>query len=209
MFVVFVLLQYVIFNSHTSSESDREANFLCLSNKLCNIKICSIKYWYNMINICLYILIYPLYYKDFWNRLFYIHLYTFIFTPDQLVAVMRFWRVSSSTGTAAFWNHVDFCCSLFSVLSGFIAFWILCLAPHSGYILNIVTKSIVIQYKIYLSEIYYRINLKRKTMAAPGQGEDSDDGMDEFMEKFKKEKYKNAFNESNWEEVRTVTLVKI
>lgn len=45
-------------------------------------------------------------------------------------------------------------------------------------------------------------------MAAPGQGEDSDDAMDEFMEKFKKQKYKNALNESNWEEVRTVTLVK-
>lgn len=44
-------------------------------------------------------------------------------------------------------------------------------------------------------------------MAAPGQGEDSDDGMDEFMEKFKKQKYKNAFDESNWEEVRTVTSV--
>lgn len=39
-------------------------------------------------------------------------------------------------------------------------------------------------------------------MAAPAQGEDSDDGMDEFMEKFKAQKYKNAFNESNWEEVR-------
>ncbi|XP_077054828.1 tetratricopeptide repeat protein 4 [Siphateles boraxobius] len=37
-------------------------------------------------------------------------------------------------------------------------------------------------------------------MAAPAQGEDSDDGMDEFMEKFKAQKYKNAFNESNWEE---------
>ncbi|KAG1941014.1 tetratricopeptide repeat protein [Pimephales promelas] len=37
-------------------------------------------------------------------------------------------------------------------------------------------------------------------MAAPAQGEDSDDGMDEFMEKFKTQKYKNAFNESNWEE---------
>lgn len=33
------------------------------------------------------------------------------------------------------------------------------------------------------------------------QGEESDDdGMDEFMEKFKKEKYKNAFNENSWEE---------
>lgn len=37
-------------------------------------------------------------------------------------------------------------------------------------------------------------------MAAPTQGEDSDDGMDEFMEKFKTQKYHNAFNESNWEE---------
>ncbi|RXN35586.1 tetratricopeptide repeat 4 [Labeo rohita] len=37
-------------------------------------------------------------------------------------------------------------------------------------------------------------------MAAPAQGEDSDDAMDEFMEKFKTQKYKNAFNESNWEE---------
>lgn len=45
-------------------------------------------------------------------------------------------------------------------------------------------------------------------MAAPGHGEDSDDAMDEFMEKFKKEKYKNAFNESNWEEVRTFMIVK-
>lgn len=45
-------------------------------------------------------------------------------------------------------------------------------------------------------------------MAAPAQGEDSDDAMDEFMEKFKTQKYKNAFNESNWEEVSTVILVK-
>lgn len=30
--------------------------------------------------------------------------------------------------------------------------------------------------------------------------DDSDDGMDEFMEKFKTQKYKNAFNEGNWEE---------
>jgi len=44
-------------------------------------------------------------------------------------------------------------------------------------------------------------------MAAPAQGEDSDDGMDEFMEKFKTQKYKNAFNESNWEEVRKNCLV--
>lgn len=44
-------------------------------------------------------------------------------------------------------------------------------------------------------------------MAALAQDEDSDDTMDEFMEKFKTQKYKNAFNESNWEEVRTVTLV--
>ncbi|KAL6458155.1 hypothetical protein MHYP_G00333850 [Metynnis hypsauchen] len=32
------------------------------------------------------------------------------------------------------------------------------------------------------------------------QADDSDDGMDEFMEKFKTQKYKNAFTESNWEE---------
>uniref|UniRef100_A0A8C1C9H0 Tetratricopeptide repeat domain 4 n=1 Tax=Cyprinus carpio carpio TaxID=630221 RepID=A0A8C1C9H0_CYPCA len=37
-------------------------------------------------------------------------------------------------------------------------------------------------------------------MAALAQDEDSDDTMDEFMEKFKTQKYKNAFNESNWEE---------
>ncbi|XP_016369113.1 tetratricopeptide repeat protein 4-like [Sinocyclocheilus rhinocerous] len=37
-------------------------------------------------------------------------------------------------------------------------------------------------------------------MAALAQGEDSDDNMDEFMEKFKTQKYKNAFSESNWEE---------
>ncbi|XP_051563159.1 tetratricopeptide repeat protein 4 [Myxocyprinus asiaticus] len=37
-------------------------------------------------------------------------------------------------------------------------------------------------------------------MATPAHGEDSDDGMDEFMEKFKTQKYKNAFSESNWEE---------
>lgn len=33
------------------------------------------------------------------------------------------------------------------------------------------------------------------------QGDDSDDGMDDFMEKFKKEKYSNAFSEKNWEQV--------
>lgn len=38
-------------------------------------------------------------------------------------------------------------------------------------------------------------------MASLGKpGEDSDDGMDEFMDKFKTQKYKNAFNEKNWEE---------
>uniref|UniRef100_A0A667YI62 Tetratricopeptide repeat domain 4 n=1 Tax=Myripristis murdjan TaxID=586833 RepID=A0A667YI62_9TELE len=30
--------------------------------------------------------------------------------------------------------------------------------------------------------------------------DDSDDGMDEFIDKFRTHKYKNAFNESNWEE---------
>lgn len=40
-------------------------------------------------------------------------------------------------------------------------------------------------------------------MASLGQqgGDDSDDGMDAFMEKFKTHKYENAFNESTWEEV--------
>ncbi|XP_072539110.1 tetratricopeptide repeat protein 4 [Salminus brasiliensis] len=32
------------------------------------------------------------------------------------------------------------------------------------------------------------------------QSDDSDDGMDAFMDKFRTQKYKNAFNESNWEE---------
>lgn len=45
-------------------------------------------------------------------------------------------------------------------------------------------------------------------MAAPAQGEDSDDTMDEFMEKFQTQKYTNAFNESSWEQVRTVTFEK-
>lgn len=37
-------------------------------------------------------------------------------------------------------------------------------------------------------------------MAAPQAQHDSDDGMDEFMDKFKTERYKNAFSEKNWEE---------
>lgn len=37
-------------------------------------------------------------------------------------------------------------------------------------------------------------------MASSGVQEDSDDGMDEFMDKFKTERYKNAFTENNWEE---------
>lgn len=37
-------------------------------------------------------------------------------------------------------------------------------------------------------------------MASSEAQYDSDDGMDEFMDKFKSERYKNAFNESNWEE---------
>lgn len=39
-------------------------------------------------------------------------------------------------------------------------------------------------------------------MASQAHEEESDDGMDEFMEKFKTCKYQNAFSESNWEEVR-------
>ncbi|XP_027003115.2 tetratricopeptide repeat protein 4 [Tachysurus fulvidraco] len=37
-------------------------------------------------------------------------------------------------------------------------------------------------------------------MASQVREEDSDDGMDEFMDKFKAHKYKNAFSENNWEE---------
>lgn len=39
-------------------------------------------------------------------------------------------------------------------------------------------------------------------MASTGLQHDSEDDMDEFMDKFKTMKYKNAFNEDNWEEVR-------
>lgn len=39
-------------------------------------------------------------------------------------------------------------------------------------------------------------------MASQARDEESDDGMDEFMEKFKTHKYQNAFSENNWEEVR-------
>ncbi|XP_029285665.1 LOW QUALITY PROTEIN: tetratricopeptide repeat protein 4 [Cottoperca gobio] len=37
-------------------------------------------------------------------------------------------------------------------------------------------------------------------MAFPQVQDDSDDGMDEFMDKFKTNSYKNAFSENNWEE---------
>ncbi|TRY58421.1 hypothetical protein DNTS_002049 [Danionella cerebrum] len=37
-------------------------------------------------------------------------------------------------------------------------------------------------------------------MATLTQGDDSDDAMDEFMDNFQKQKYKNAFSENNWEE---------
>ncbi|XP_029905858.1 tetratricopeptide repeat protein 4 [Myripristis murdjan] len=37
-------------------------------------------------------------------------------------------------------------------------------------------------------------------MASSALQDDSDDGMDEFIDKFRTHKYKNAFNESNWEE---------
>ncbi|KAF5903177.1 tetratricopeptide repeat protein 4, partial [Clarias magur] len=37
-------------------------------------------------------------------------------------------------------------------------------------------------------------------MTSQARDEESDDGMDEFMEKFKTHKYQNAFSESNWEE---------
>lgn len=38
-------------------------------------------------------------------------------------------------------------------------------------------------------------------MASSAVQDDSDDGMDEFMDKFKTERYRNAFSEDNWEEV--------
>lgn len=44
-------------------------------------------------------------------------------------------------------------------------------------------------------------------MASTGLQHDSDDDMDDFMEKFKTMKYKNAFNEDNWEEVRNERLL--
>lgn len=37
---------------------------------------------------------------------------------------------------------------------------------------------------------------------------DSDDGMDEFMDKFKNERYKNAFSEDKWEEVSQTSRYK-
>ena len=39
-------------------------------------------------------------------------------------------------------------------------------------------------------------------MTSKGAQSDSDDGMDEFMDKFKTQRYRNAFTENNWEEVR-------
>lgn len=38
-------------------------------------------------------------------------------------------------------------------------------------------------------------------MASSTEQHDSDDGMDEFMDKFKTQRYKNAFSENSWEEV--------
>lgn len=39
-------------------------------------------------------------------------------------------------------------------------------------------------------------------MASTDVQDDSDDGMDAFMDKFKSQRYKNAFTDDNWEEVR-------
>lgn len=38
-------------------------------------------------------------------------------------------------------------------------------------------------------------------MASSAVHSDSDDGMDELMDKFKTQRYKNGFSEDNWEEV--------
>lgn len=43
-------------------------------------------------------------------------------------------------------------------------------------------------------------------MASPAVHDDSDDGMDEFYDKFKTQRYKNAFNENNWEQVSSHSL---
>lgn len=43
-------------------------------------------------------------------------------------------------------------------------------------------------------------------MASSEAQYDSDDGMDELMDKFKSQRYKNAFSDSNWEEVSTLFL---
>lgn len=51
-------------------------------------------------------------------------------------------------------------------------------------------------------EIYYFPH-----MASTGLQHESDDDMDEFMEKFKTMKYKNGFNEDTWEEVRSDKLL--
>lgn len=39
-------------------------------------------------------------------------------------------------------------------------------------------------------------------MASKGLQHESDDDLDEFIEKFRTTKYKNGFNEETWEEVR-------
>lgn len=39
-------------------------------------------------------------------------------------------------------------------------------------------------------------------MASADAQDDSDDGMDAFMDKFKAQRYKNGLSENNWEEVR-------
>lgn len=44
-------------------------------------------------------------------------------------------------------------------------------------------------------------------MASTGLQHESDDDMDEFMEKFKTMKYKNGFNEDTWEDVRIDQLL--
>lgn len=38
---------------------------------------------------------------------------------------------------------------------------------------------------------------------------ESDDGMDEFMDKFKTQRYKNAFTENNWEDVSSCLLATL
>lgn len=46
-------------------------------------------------------------------------------------------------------------------------------------------------------------------MASSAVQHDSDDDMDAFMDKFKSQRYKSAFSENNWEEVRNILIAVV